>query len=278
MKYKKFRELNVDVFKINFKNFKIKEILNYMPAGNDVIEVLTTNNKNYFVKIERSKVADFLTEFENINLLKDKYNKVPKIIEFINEDNLKCLVEEKINGKRLSEIINEKNKENYIYKLGKELAIIHKLKYNVKKTAKQRIINELPKEENYEFDMDIKPYIKYLEENDYKKEFNTFIHGDFHYGNILWESGEISGVLDWEYSGIGQKEQDIAWALIYRPGQKFMKSIKDIRIFLNGYLEENNYDIDKLKWCLINGLCHFYLMNKDLKYKSEVLKILEELE
>ena len=85
-------------------------------------------------------------------------------------------------------------------------------------------------------------------------------------------------MLDFEYSGIGVKEQDIAWACILRPNQKFMDSIHDIKMFLSGYLEEGNFNIQIFKWCLINGYCHFYLMNKNNKlYIKKILILLESV-
>ena len=93
---------------------------------------------------------------------------------------------------------------------------------------------------------------------------------------MLWQKGQIKGLLDYEYSGQGFKEQDIAWACILRPTQKFMKTKKDIKLFLNGYSLKGNFDNKKLKWCLINGICHFYLMNQgNLKYQSQLLKLLK---
>ena len=279
MKYKKFRDLQVDIFKINFKNFRVFKIINYMPAGNDVVEVITTNNKKYFLKIERSKVADFVTENKNINRLHEiNYMKAPNIIEFINNDNFRCLVLEKINGKRLSEIINDKNKKFYIKKLGEELAKIHSIKLDNINIAKQRVINDIPPKNFYvEEDIEIKTFLEFSQENDYIKTFDTFIHGDFHYGNILWYNRKLVGVLDWEYSGLGHKEQDIAWALIYRPNQKFMNSILDIKNFLLGYKSIGEYDSEKVKWCLINGLTHFYLMNTDEEYKKTLKKLMNDI-
>ena len=52
--------------------------------------------------------------------------------------------------------------------------------------AKQRSINDLPKEEKYQNDSNIIIYINYLKENKPLIKFDTFIHGDFHYANILW--------------------------------------------------------------------------------------------
>ena len=121
----------------------------------------------------------------------------------------------------------------------------------------------------------IKEYIKFLEDNDFKKELTTFIHGDFHYANVLWLNNDINGVIDWQYSGIGLREQDIAWACTLRPGQKFMDTMEDIQTFLKGYSEKEKFDIEKLRWCLINSYCHFYLMNENNEdYKNKLLILL----
>jgi len=67
---------------------------------------------------------------------------------------------------------------------------------------------------------------------------------------------------------LGFKEQDIAWSLILRPGQKFMNNYDDIKSFLEGYNSNGKYNSELLKWCLINGSMHFYLMNKNGKDKD----------
>ena len=279
MKYKKFRNLKVNVFDIKFKNFEIDKVLNYMPAGNDVIEILTKDNKNYFIKIERSKVADFESEYTNITKLrKMNYTKTPNIIEFINNNKMKCLVLDEIKGNRLTSLITDKNKNNYIYRLGKELAVIHSINTSNFSNAMQRVINDIPYDGLYgNIDDKINKYIKYLRDNNYNKKMNTFIHGDFHYANILWFNRNISGVLDWEYSGVGHKEQDIAWALIPRSNQKYLNTIEDIQIFLKGYKSIGKYDLKKLKWCFVNGTLHFYLMNSDSSYKTLLLKLIDEV-
>jgi aminoglycoside phosphotransferase (APT) family kinase protein len=40
------------------------------------------------------------------------------------------------------------------------------------------------------------------------------IHGDFWEGNILWNEGEISAVLDWEEAGYGDPAIDVSYALM----------------------------------------------------------------
>lgn len=38
----------------------------------------------------------------------------------------------------------------------------------------------------------------------------VFLHRDFHPGNVLWEDGRISGVVDWGAACVGPPEEDIA--------------------------------------------------------------------
>ena len=38
----------------------------------------------------------------------------------------------------------------------------------------------------------------------------TLVHGDFHYGNLLFEGGRVRAILDWEIAQIGQPLLDVA--------------------------------------------------------------------
>ena len=59
---------------------------------------------------------------------------------------------------------------------------------------------------------------------------------------------------------------------------EFMDKKVDIQKFLSGYSCEGKYDKKKLKWCLINGYCHFYLMNKNnSEYRDKVLELLSNV-
>ena len=280
-KYKKWRDLEINPKDINTKLGRITKIINYYPAGNDVIECVIENNnekRNVVLKIERSRVSDFVQEKENINILqKNKYyEKVPKVLDLVKHKNKNCLFLEKRTGNKLSEIFKKDNskKEEYLYKYGKELATIHKIPKDLFKNSYQRDINSIVKTEIKE----LQPYVRYLSKNYIEANKDTFIHGDFHYGNILWYKGKVSTVLDFEYSGKGFKEQDIAWATVLRPGQKFMDNVNDIKVFLSGYKEELSFNFNKYLWCLINCYCHFYNMNSNNKeYCAKILELLEQI-
>lgn len=278
MKYNKWRELSINLFDIKFKNIKLIKEISYPPAGNDVVECLVkinSNIENVFIKYERSKVSNFYVESKNLNIINKYLKETPKVIEYGTYMDKKYIVLEKKNGKRLSEIFNKNNNhEKYLYIYGNELSKIHKINGNFNK-ALQRPINDYPN--NYkEYDEYSNKIINYLKENQIQKDYNTFIHGDFHYGNVLFRYGKISGILDLEYSGMGFKEQDIAWACILRPNQKFMDNLNDIKYFINGY--DNEFDFNKFKWCYINGSIHFYLMNmNNNKYKLKLKNLINKM-
>lgn len=281
MIYKKYRELTIDLFSIQYKNIKLKKIISYPPAGNDVVEAIAdikNKEENVYIKFERSKMANFETEYKHLKLLSD-INIFPKVIEFGSVNDKKYIILEKIEGDRLSDIFKQdrKDKETYLKEYGKTLSQIHNIQNRGFDKAFQRPINEVPK--NYknsdEFSGKI---IKYLEENKIKKDNETFIHGDFHYANVLFKKQKVNGIIDLEYSGLGFKEQDIAWALILRPGQKFMDNIDDINLFLEGYRSKSNFEYDKFKWCYINGSIHFYLMNyENEEYKQKIRNLIEKI-
>lgn len=276
---KLFRELLIDTQKIRFKKIKLIRIIEQLPAGNDVLECLVYYKKRYqrvIIKLERSLMADFKSEIEVIKFLRNKYNKLPNIIEYGQYNDKIYIIYKKEQGKKLSQIFrsNEKEKEKLLAMLGKELAVIHSLD-KPKKISKKRIINYIPKKENYEFNDDVLKYISWLKENQIDYVDDTFIHGDFHYGNVLFDDDEINKVIDYEYSGLGFKEQDIAWALVLRPGQTFFDNLEDISCFLEGYLSYSKYDFQKLNWCYINACVHFYLMNSNGKYKDKLMFLMD---
>ena len=52
-----------------------------------------------------------------------------------------------------------------------------------------------------------------------------------------------------------------------------MDKLEDYKSFLKGYSSVNTFDRSKLKWCLVNGLMHFYLMNQNNKNKIYLTKL-----
>lgn len=99
-----------------------------------------------------------------------------------------------------------------------------------------------------------------------------FVHGDFHYANMLWENGNISCVLDFELSGIGIREFDMAWSIVIRPGQAFANSRNDVQTFLSGY--ENQYCFASFCFYYTQIAIHFYSLG-DANYQQNVRKLID---
>ncbi len=281
----KWRDSLTDINDVQFKNIEFEKIISYPHAGNDVFECIgkyKDKNINFIFKSERGKFADFSNEIEVLKAIHKKFP-VPAVIESGKINEYTYIVLSKIEGEKLSDIFKEDieaDKDKYLYLYGQELAKIHQLDIDWKR-AKLRDINDYPNTDYYkELDNWENKIVSYLKNTKPAIDYNTFIHGDFHYGNILWDNYKITGILDWEYAGKGFKEQDIAWALILRPGQKFMDNFENLESFLAGYKSINNYDEDKLKWCLVNGSMHFYLMNKkqnNIEYLEKLKEIINSL-
>lgn len=85
-----------------------------------------------------------------------------------------------------------------------------------------------------------------------------FCHGDFHYANILWAEHQISGILDFELAGYGNKEFDIAWSVFRRPGQKFLRTEAELQTFLNGYRQFGTCDAEAVKTYMAQ--CYVYFL------------------
>ena len=265
----------IDPFSISFNNFKLIEVLGYPHARNDVFYCKGTyqNEKTLcFVKYASKEDSNMLKEIEMISSL--DFNFLPEIID--SDKKGKFIVTKEVVGERLSYILQTtKDKSiDYMFEYGKTLAQIHLTSINCEK-VKHRKFFDIPtidylKEYNIDFIFD------FLNNNKPKQINECFCHGDFHYANILWNNKKVSAVLDWELSGIGNKEFDIAWAIINRPSQKFLKTDKEFKEFLRGYKSVNSCNIDYVKYYMVLIYSHFISENpNNTKYQEFVRKWLK---
>jgi len=272
----KWRE-TIDPFTLNFKNFILKEILGYPHAGNDVFYTkgIYNNKEIYaFIKVNRQKGADVKNEIEVLNKL--HIENIPQIIDY--DQKMTYRVSIALKGERLSTILGDNsNLESleYLEKYGRKLGEIH-LVVGDFRSVKDRRFFHIPSMTYFEENnLDIKIY-KYLNNNKPELINYCFCHGDFHYANILWENKNISGILDFELSGIGNKEFDIAWAIILRQGQKFLKTDVEIEKFLKGYNSVNHCNFNCVKYYMILIYVWFYEFS-DVEHKKIILSEIERL-
>ncbi len=278
MQPQKWRE-TIDPFKLIFREFKILNIIGYPHAGNDVFFV----NGLYkgleikaYLKVERQIGADIEREISTIPQIPS--SKAPKILEY-SLNHPRYILTEASDGERLSSIIgNNDNLEsiNYMNEYGKSLAYLHKIKGSFE-PVKERKFFYIP-DDDFFCNHDLFWVKKYLIENKPLEKSYCFVHGDFHYANILWKDSNICCILDYELSGIGIKEFDIAWALILRPGQKFLKTEIEKNIFISAYREISEVKDDIVDYFMVQIYCYFYeigIRSNDIDYCEHIIRFMK---
>ena len=294
----KWRELHIDPFEIDLgKNIVLKEVISYPHAGNDVLRCLCYQSLasgrvplDIHLKIERRQEAKLSKEYNMLQLMSQIKQLTPCVPECLcfgtTPSGHTYLGTKTLEGVRLSQIITGSfyaNEFEQVLKLltrfGKSLADIHNLKMNCPEAPSRVFHKILSFDEATKLNlMMVRDWLLNHEPKASKKE-KCFIHGDHHYANVLFKAGEVSAVLDWELSGLGWKEFDMAWASIHRPGQKFMKSEKETEAFLQGF-EAGSFSKKAYDWCRVLIYCHFYAngaQSGDSEYMASTREKIEKI-
>lgn len=264
----------VDPFSIKFNNFKLLEVLGYPHARNDVFYckgIYKDEEVFCFIKYASKKDSNVLKEVEIIEAL--NFDFLPEIIDY--DKNGKFIVTQEIEGERLSYILQTtKDKSiDYMFEYGKTLAQIHLTSIECENVAHRKFFDIPTLEYFKEWGIDF--VYAYLNDNTPKEVNKCFCHGDFHYANVLWKDKKLVAALDWELSGIGNKEFDIAWAIINRPSQKFLKTDKEVNEFLKGYKSVNCCNVEYVKYYMVLIYSHFVSVDKEnIEYQEFVKKLL----
>lgn len=272
----KWRE-TIDPFSLPYRKFKLTEILGYAHAGNDVFYAKGIYKEEcikVFIKVEKQEGADIVNEVKILKQL--PVQNIPQVIEY-GIGNINYIITKEAIGERLSTIVNEnKNFESirYMETYGETLANFHMLNIEADPVKDRRFFN-LPSHEYFE-KYELESLEEYLLKHQPNHTNTCFVHGDFHYANILWKHNNISCILDYELSGYGIKEFDIAWAIFLRPSQKFLKTTKEINCFLEGYLKIQDFNRTAFKYYYILIASYFYSMG-DVQYRKSVLHLVHEL-
>ena len=273
---KKWRE-TIDPYKLKFKNFELLEVLGFPHAGNDVFYakgIYKGNEVFVFIKVNRQNGADVKNEVETLN--KINLDNTPIVIDY--DDEMTYRVSIALEGERLSVISKQISNDellNYLKIYGETLAKIHMIKGEFNQVKDRKFFHIPSKEyfEKQEISLEIYDYLVSFE----PKEVNhCFVHGDFHYANILWKDKKISGLLDFELSGYGNKEFDIAWAITIRPSQEFLKEQQEIDSFISGYKTIGECNLEYIKYYMVLIYSWFYELGRP-KYKDFVATKMYEM-
>lgn len=208
----------------NFKNFKTITKLTNGYSTDEKYHIITNDNTHLLLRISDIELYDKkLEEFQfikNLNNLNFEMSKAIEIGKCNNGKNVYMILSW-IKGKSLDEIISTLNEDKQ-YKLGVEagkiLYSIHNQNYNIntqkdiKDDIIQNMINKLNiyiETEKIRVNNDIEA-INYINNN----MFNilnlpaTYIHGDFHMGNLIYTENNKIGVIDFNRVKISDRFED----------------------------------------------------------------------
>ena len=143
----------------------------------------------------------------------------------------------------------------YMAAYGEQLARLHQLQGDFAAAPHRRFM-DVPDEERCRR-LGLEQCRAWLLQNPPGEGETCFCHGDFHYANLLWQEGRVSGILDLELAGLGDREFDAAWAVIRRPGQRFMKSQAELERFLEGYQRAGRLDWQRMRYYMVNAYAWF---------------------
>lgn len=264
----------INPLELKMSNFKIENILGYPHAGNDVfhVEGIFENKPcRAFIKVERQLGADVSKEIEIINKL--EYAQKPEILDFSLETPA-FIVTKEVVGERLSTLFNENPNlcsSSFMELYGMELAKLHTSNVSCD-DVKHRRFFDMPSED-YFMEHNLQEASVFLQTYMPKNTNKCFVHGDFHYANVLWHENKISAVLDYELSGVGVREFDIAWSVFLRPSQKFLKTYDEIKLFLSGYGKSQAYSFSSFLYYYVLIACHFYT-HGDEEYEEDVRRLI----
>lgn len=269
----------VNPYDLPYKNFTLLEVIGYPHAGNDVFQVRGLYRQEEieaYIKVARQAGADIENEIHVISQLNCAL--APIIIDS-DEQKKRFVVSVAKQGERLSNIVGDNATGaslDYLYEYGQTLAKLHTREGNFD-DVKDRKFFHIPdlcyfSEHNIEFVYD------YLISNQPQVINKCFCHGDFHYANILWHNKHISAILDFELAGFGNKEFDIAWALILRPGQKFLKTKDEISLFMDGYLSVGTCNWESVTYYMVLIYSYFYRIGRgEPGYQKYVMDVFHDM-
>lgn len=166
-------------------------------------------------------------------------------------------------GQRLSVIVGE-NKDlaslSYMEEYGEALGKLHQLTVNAPSVMDRTFFHRPSEEQLHSLNLDfLNSYFDIAPD----RGEPVFCHGDFHYANILWQNHHISGILDFELCGYGNREFNIAWAMLLRPGQKFLKTEAEQEQFLQGYSRFGTYNYAAVQYYMAQCYVYFLSFSQD---------------
>lgn len=253
----------VDPFSLPYHSFQPLEVLGYPHAGNEVFHVkgiYMGRECNAYIKVARQQGAAIENEIAIMRQLQSPV--IPRVLD-ADYGKHPFSVTSEVPGIRLSVILganDDMRSLEYMQEYGEALGRIHCLSISAKNVADRKFFYAPPIEMLEKLGLSrLNSYFTAVP----RDTETVFCHGDFHYANLLWQDGHISGILDFELAGYGNRDFDIAWALILRPGQKFLKTRAEQQLFLDGYAKHGHYNMRNIQYYMAQIYIYFLSFSGD---------------
>lgn len=265
----------VDPFSLAFSDFRLLGVLGWPPAGNDVFYVegeYCGAPCRAFIKVARQSGADVANEYRT--LCRIPFSFVPRALDFCAGPPA-FIVTAEAPGERLSSILGDNSgmrSLDFMGTYGRTLAMFHSLDIPCE-PVKHRPFFDIA-ESGYFDRYGLGAWERFLRRSTPDGCSECFVHGDFHYANVLWQENRIACVLDYELSGLGIREFDMAWALCLRPGQRFLTARREIEAFLAGYEELQRFSPKAFEYYYVLIASRFFAMG-DAEYREALLRLTE---
>ncbi len=253
----KWRE-TCDPFALPYSRFRPLEILGYPHAGNDVFHargLYRGREVRAYIKVARQRGCAIENEVAILERLDAPL--FPKVIDWGTEPTPFSVTLE-LPGQRLSALLGDNAgmaSMAYLPRYGRALAALHRMAIPAAPVADRRFFHAPDAATLRRMDL---AFLQGAFEDRPSIPVECFCHGDFHYANLLWRDGELSGILDFELAGRGNRDFDIAWALLLRPGQRFLRTEAEQTAFLEGYAALGDFDLTAVRRYMAQ--CYVYFL------------------
>ncbi len=214
---------------------------------------------DFYLKLNKNPPSGLTNERNVLEALTSTSIPAPRVIWYGRKEQ-EILVLEAIKGFLLWDYIDPKRRRYdkqkvlpYLSTYGESLAKIHNLP--LKWEPQKRLgLYHLIGEQDLDDDR-FASLVSWLRNNEPAQKTHVFVHGDCNTASVIFDKDEISGIIDWEFAGLGWKEYDLAWILRARSG--FLNTDAERQTILAGYKQLSTYDEEALRWCEVLNYLHF---------------------
>ncbi len=219
------------------------------------------NNRDmaFYMKVGKPGHPTMENEYQILTELCAHPVPVPKVLWY-ERDRREYMALQEVQGTNLADLINPAhsrydplNTLKLLYAYGEALGTIHSLRLDWRPFRRSELYGFIG-DESLATDLAAREVVLWLETNPVRRSEDVFVHGDLNTANVLFSRGQITGIIDWEFSGLGWREYDLAWIL--RQRKNYLNTERERESLLAGYASKASWDPDALRWCEVLNYLH----------------------